>query len=146
MKSMAKQNLLQAGVFFSIILFIVTAQGCAKKVNFQTSQIAPAATGEVKIKKERNANYKIDVSIRHLASPDKLATSRKFYIVWVEMGEANPRNLGIIKSSSSLLSSTLKGSLTAVVTAKPKKVFITAETESNVTQPGFPIVLTTNNF
>ncbi|MDF2187892.1 hypothetical protein [Paraflavitalea sp. CAU 1676] len=146
MKSMAKQRLLQAGIFFSIILVIMAAQGCAKKVNFQTSQIAPAATGEVKIKKEQNANYKVEVSIRHLAPPDKLATSRKFYIVWAELSDANTRNLGIIKSSSRFLSSTLKGSLTAVVPSKPKKVFITAETESTVTQPGFPIVLTTNNF
>ncbi|MEJ7588034.1 MAG: hypothetical protein WKI04_10790 [Ferruginibacter sp.] len=50
-------------------------------MTFATSSIAPAATGKVKIKKDDNDNYAIDVTVPHLAPHYKLPPPRETYVV-----------------------------------------------------------------
>jgi hypothetical protein len=127
---------ISASIIFSI-------SSCAKKMRFATSAIAPAATGKVKIKKDKNKNYSIDVSVRNLAPSDKLTPPRETYIVWTETESNGVKNIGQINTSTGLFSKTLKASLTANLPFKPKNVFITAEDNQNVQYPGNMVVLTT---
>lgn len=128
--------------FFMITVF----EACAQKINFTTSSVEPAAVGRVKVKKDNNNNYIIDVSITHLASPKRLNPPKDLYVVWIETGNNGIRNIGKINSSSGFLSKTLKGSLRTVTSFKPAKVFITAETDGDIHHPGIPVVLTTEGF
>ncbi len=126
----------------SICSFLLLA--CSKKMMFASSSVVPAAEGSVKYKKDKNNNYHIDLKVLHLANSNKLTPARSTYVVWMETESNGTKNLGQLKSSGSLLSSTLKGSLSAVTAFQPKSFFITAEDNANVSYPGSEVVLKTN--
>lgn len=125
---------------------VFTFGACAKKIYFTTSAVEPAAVGKVKLRKDNNGNYIVDVSITHLASPKRLSPPKDVYVVWMETENYGMKNIGRINSRTGFLSSTLKGSLRAVTSFKPSKVFITAENEGDIRHPGTPVVLTTEGF
>lgn len=126
----------------SICSFLLLS--CSKKMVFASSSVVPAAEGSVKYKKGKNNNYHIDLKVLHLANSNKLTPARATYVVWMETESNGTKNLGQLKSSGSLLSSTLKGSLSAVTAFQPKSFFITAEDNSNISYPGGEVVLKTN--
>ncbi|MEO7044460.1 MAG: hypothetical protein ABI091_04085 [Ferruginibacter sp.] len=136
---------------FSRILYLLTAAlfiiftfgSCSKKMSFQTSAVVPAAEGTVKIKKDKNNNYNIALSVKRLASPDRLNPPKKFYVVWMNSNNNAAKNIGQIKTSSSLLSKTLKSSLKTVSTTQPTSFFITSEDDANIQYPAGVVVLTT---
>jgi hypothetical protein len=127
-------------IFFTSLFF----QSCAEKMAFMNSPVAPAAEGSVKIKKDNNNNYAIDLITMRLAEPERLTPSKKLYIVWMTTEQNGTKNIGQMESSSSLLSSTLKSSLTTVTTFKPVGFFITAENDANIQQPMGQVVLRTS--
>lgn len=124
-----------------IMAFLLTS--CAKKLMFQSSEIVPAAEGSVKYKKDNNNNYHVDLKVMNLAHSDRLTPARSTYVVWMETESNGTKNLGQLKSSSSLLSKALKGSLSAVSAFQPKSFFITAETNGDISYPGTQVVLKT---
>ena len=129
--------------FLAITPFDSFAQ---KKVSFNTSTVVPNAEGTVKVKKDNNGNYNIEIDVENLPDPKKLTPSKKIYVAWVETNEKRAKNIGQMKSSSSLLSKMKKASIKAVSIQKPTKVFITAEDDGGVDEPGSVIVLTTNEY
>jgi len=131
---------------FISIVTIATLQSCARKITFLPSSEAPAANGKVKIKKDQNDNYNIEVSIKRLSPANKLTPPAKTYVVWIETDQNETKNIGQINSSSSLLSSKLKASLTAVSPSKPTRLFITTEENGTAFYPGSRVVLTTKKF
>lgn len=130
---------------FIAILFLATFEmsACTPNMKFLTSSVVPAATGEVKVKKDKNENYAINVNVLNLAEPQKLTPAKDKYIVWMEDGKNPVKKLGQIDSSSGTFSKALKGSLSATSVAEPTKVFITAENNAEVTYPTGEVVLTT---
>lgn len=133
----------------TMLSFIISASivfslsSCARKMTFSTSSVAPAATGHVKIKKDKNKNYSIKVSLRNLAPSRKLSPPMDTYIVWAETASNGVKNIGQINTSTSLFSKKLKASLSANLPFKPVNFFISGENNQNVTYPGSMIVLTT---
>lgn len=137
------------GNVFSIILMVLVIfclASCARKVSFQTSPVVPAAEGSVKIKKDKNNNYSLELNVRNLAESNRLDPPRETYVVWIDTERNGTKNLGQIKSTSGLFSSKLKASLTAVTSFKPTKVFITAEDDASTPYPGIQLILQTNRF
>ena len=134
--------------FFVFITTVIISMlpSCAKKITFLPSSATPAATGKVKVKKDKNDNYNIAVNIEHLAPAEKLDPPAKTYVVWIETVQNETKNMGQITSSSSLLSSKLKASFSAVSPSKPTRVFITAEENASAYYPGNRIILTTKTF
>lgn len=116
---------------------------CARKMNFAASSVVPAATGNVKIKKDNNENYIVTVNVLNLADPKNLNPSRSVYVVWLEDDRNSTKNIGQITTSSSMFSKALKGEVKATATSQPSRVFITAEDDGNVQYPGSQMVLTT---
>lgn len=139
---MTKKLLL--GLFFSTLIFSFTS--CAKKVSFQTSSVVPAARGYIKVKKDGNKNYQIQIRINDLAEVDRLQNANKAYVVWMETDDLIIKNIGQIKSDSGFLSSKLKASFETVTSFKPEKIFITAEENADVQYPNNQVVLTTKDF
>jgi hypothetical protein len=137
----------------SKILFIIIAitsiflfQSCAKKINFANSEVVPGAEGRVKLKKDRNKNYSMDIDIVNLAQPDKLNPPRQTYVVWVQTEDNGQKNVGQLKTSSGLFSKALKASLEAVTPYRPVSVYITAEDDASIQYPGSQVVLRTDRF
>jgi hypothetical protein len=84
---------------------------CARKIAFQSSTIVPGAEGTVKVKKDNNSNYTIQVELSNLAEPGKLEPAMKTYVIWMETEQEPVKNIGQINSSSSFLSKRLKALL-----------------------------------
>ena len=137
------KNIISIALILCITIFL---QSCAKKITFATSSFVPAAEGSVKVKKDKNNNYKIDLSLIRLADSKRLNPSKEMYIVWMETDGNGTKNIGQLKTSSSMLSKTLKSSLKTVSAFKPTKIFITAEDDASIQYPGVQTILSTDNF
>jgi len=130
----------------TVITFLLFLSSCSKKIYFSNSSVEPAAQGSVKMAKDRNGNYNLNINIVNLAPPQRLQPPASTYLVWMDTEGNGTKNLGKITSSDNLLSKTLKGSLTSVTRFKPSKVYITAENDATVSSPGELVVMTTNTF
>ncbi len=128
------------------MLMVFSWSSCATKASFLTSSVAPAARGTVKVKKDGNNNYRIQIDLVNLAEVKRLQPARQTYVVWMESGQDAIRNIGQINSSTSMLSQKLKASFETVTSVKPNKIFITAEDDANIQNPGAQVVLSTDNF
>jgi len=137
---------------FTICLFLFTvmtyfsSSAQKKKVSFNNSTVVPGAEGTVKVKKDKNGNFNIDIEIANLADSKKLTPPKKTYVVWLETHEKGVKNIGQLHSSSSMLSKTKKASITTVSPYKPIRIFITAEDDGGTEDPGEVVVLTTDTF
>lgn len=133
--------------YIILMASILIVPSCStQKVSFVTSTVVPTATGTVKVKRDGNNNYRININIKHLAQPNRLVPAKTVYVVWAETKENGTKNLGRLDSSSGLFSSTLKSSLTTVSPVRPTMIFITAENDATIEYPGSQVVMTTNNF
>ena len=65
----------------------------------------------------------------------RLDPQKNVYVVWMKTEQNGKKNVGELKTSSSMLSKTLKNSLTRVTPFKPVSFFITAEDNSNIQDP-----------
>lgn len=126
--------------------FFISLSACTSKYAFQTSAAEPAARGTVKVKKDGNKNYLIKIDISNLAEVKRLEPSRQAYVVWMTGAEDVVKNIGQIRSSSSMISSKLKASFQTVSSNKPYRIFITAEDDATVTVPGSMMILSTDKF
>ena len=117
----------------------------AQRINFATSTVVPEARGSIKIDKDKNKNYKIAINIMHLADPSRLTPSKKTYVVWLETQDSGTKNIGLLNSSSGLLSNTMKAELHVVTPFRARRVFVTAEDDGRTQYPGSLIVLTTES-
>jgi hypothetical protein len=120
---------------------IFSSVSCTKKILFLTSQVVPAAEGQVTVKNDKNNNYNIQMQITNLADISRLQPEKKSYIVWMETGDNFAKNIGRITSSNKL-----KVSFETVSTMRPNKIFITAEEDETTQYPGSMVVLTTDRF
>jgi hypothetical protein len=145
----AIQNLLLRSQFktlLSILIIFILLSACSKKVSFNTSTIVPAAEGVVKIKKDSNKNNSIDIKIKNLADPERLQIPKSVYVVWMVTEDNGVKNIGQLKSSKSMFSSLLEGTLKTVTSFMPKRIFITAEDNSDISMPGSYVILETKSF
>ena len=138
------QDWLRSGAMLLSAVLLLSA--CSKKISFQTSAAVPAAEGQVKMKKDKNNNYHLEINLRNLAEPKRLDPPRSTYVVWIETERNGTKNVGQLKTSSGLFSSTLKASLETVTAYKPQLLFITAEDNADVQYPGMQVVLRTSRF
>lgn len=129
----------------SILLLTLILQSCATKYAFNNSYVVPAAEGSVKVKRDKNNNYKVLLNVKRLADPSRLSPSKAVYVVWMETEQDGTKNIGQLKTASSLLSHELKSSLKTTSPTKPVCFFITAEDNSGIQYPDGQEILRTNS-
>jgi len=120
---------------------LVLLSGCASKSKFLTSEVIPAARGDVQVKLDDNNNYNIQVSIEYLAEASRLNPPKQTYVIWMEGDHNSTRNLGQVNTTSS--SNKLKADFETSSSYPPTRIFITAEEDGTVAYPGSMTVLTT---
>lgn len=128
------------------LLLSIFMVSCSQKVTFLQSAVVPAAEGRVKIDKDANNNYSVDVFLENLAPPSRLTPPKKAYVVWAETDQNGTVNLGQLRTSNSWRSSSLEASLKTVTPYKPVRVVVTAEDQPNLRTPGFQTVIMTKKF
>lgn len=114
--------------------------GCSQKIIFPVSKVIPSADAVAKIKKDKNNNYQIGLEVKNLTSPDRLSPPREMYVVWIKT-DKDTINLGQLKSSKSMFSSSRNASMTTTTPHKPSYFMITAEDQANNKHPGLQVVL-----
>lgn len=104
----------------------------AKTVTLAASEQIPAAQGQVRVKDAGNNNTQIDLSINHLAPPQKIDAQATTFMVWAkpssELRRAQPLGALVVDKD-------LQGKLTATTPYRNFEVFVTAETSSQVEDP-----------
>ena len=127
------------------VAILLSINSCSTKVAFLSSSVVPAARGSVKVKKDNNENYHIQIQLDNLAEVKRLQPPKQSYVVWMESDQQAAKNIGQINSSSGMLSSRLKASFETVSSTKPSKIFITAEDDISAQYPG-QVILSTDTF
>lgn len=147
MKAIKLSNL-SAGIYVisALLCISIFLQSCASGHAFAISQVVPEAKGSVKVKRDNNNNYNIDLSVIHLADPKRLTPAKELYVVWMETETDGVKNIGELTTSSSMLSKTMKSSLSTVSTSRPTSFFITAEDKADLQSPSGVEVLRTSSF
>ena len=139
-----KKVFIRVSAAFALLFAIVVLQSCGgTQYSFLTSTVVPAAEGSVKVKKDKNNNYGIDLHVKRLADPQRLSPAKAMYIVWMETEQSGRKNIGQLKTSSGRFSSMLTSSLKTVASFKPTGFFITAEDNANILYPVGQTVLST---
>ena len=141
-----KSSLSLSRVWVASFAVALVMASCATKAKFVASTVVPAASGEVRVKKDDNNNYSVKVSVENLTEPDRLPQPKDAYVVWAQTGAGNPQNLGQLRPASGLFGSKLKASLETVTPYKPSRIFITAEDTPRAQYPSAYVVLNTNTF
>ena len=135
------QNLSNRFVFLTaFLLSLLLFTSCTRKARFDQSVVVPSAHGRVKVKKDANNNYSINVYVRDLTVPERLVPAKKTYIVWNEASNG-VFNIGQLVSSRSFLKRGFTAELNAVSPNNPRRVFVTAEDDANTLAPGPQVVL-----
>jgi hypothetical protein len=129
-----------------VTIIYISSCSSTKKVSFNDSTVVPGAEGTVKVKKDNNSNFHIDVNVENLADSKKLSPSKNAYVVWIETKETGTKNIGQVHSSSGMFSKIRKASIETVSPAKPTRIFVTAEDDALIQSPGTQIILTTDSF
>jgi Zn-dependent protease with chaperone function len=135
------RNVLTLVCSFAVLLL----SACATRAKFVSSTVVPAAEGRVKVTRDNNKNYKLDIEVENLAEPNRLPQPRNVYVAWADTPNG-VQNLGQLRVDKGFISGKLKASLDATTPYKPSRVFITAEDAATVTYPGSYTVLNTNSF
>ena len=133
-------------LFVMTLAITILFGSCAKKVRSTPTALVPAAEVFVKIKKDENKNYPIEIKLSNLAEPERLQPARQVYIVWVETKTNGIENVGQLKSSKGLFTNTLEGTLATVTAFEPLRMSITAEDTTSIQYPGTQTVIQTRNF
>ena len=132
------------GMFAVGIVFAF--ESCSRKASFLTSTVVPAARGTVTVKRDNNENYTIKVQLSDLAEAARLDPPKATYVVWIVTDNETTKNIGQLTSSKGFMSKNLKGSLEALSSSKPDKIFITAEDNPSVQYPGQQVIMSTERF
>ena len=132
------------GILTTMMIFSFTS--CALTATFSTTSIAPAAEGQVKVKRDHNNNYIVKISVSNLVEVERLQPPRQTYVVWMRSDQEFTENIGQLNSSKGFLSKQLKATFETVSSSRPIEIYITAENDGSTGYSSDQIVLKTNRF
>jgi len=133
-------------LLFLTIMILPSFDSYAKKFSFLSSSVVPAARGYVKVKRDNNKNYIIQVQVSNLAEVNRLQPSKHAYVIWMITDQEITKNIGQLNSSTTFLSTKLKAYYETASSSKPIKIFITAEDDAGTQSPNEQVILSTDRF
>ena len=117
------------------LAFALTGCGPAP-IKLINSPVVPAATGEITTAEGDNGNLQLEIDVKFLAPPEKVAAGASVYVVWLEQVGAPPQNVGALRVGEDR-----RGSLHTVTAFHRFNLMITAEANSTTAVPTGPRVL-----
>jgi hypothetical protein len=118
---------------FKLLPLLLLLAGCAQTTwALQGSPTNPAAEGELKVAEGDNGNTKLELRVKHLTQPAKIAPGTTSYVVWIEPleGDKHPSNVGALKVDDNL-----EGRLDTVTPMHSFAVYVTPEASTTVNSP-----------
>jgi hypothetical protein len=100
--------------------------------------MTPAAEATARFTRDANENTKLQLRVKHLASPQRLSQPKAFYVVWAQAPEGRAMNLGrlVVKRNKT-------GTFTSVIPLEAFRLLVTAEDAVDVLSPSEQVVLST---
>lgn len=111
---------------------------CGTTVKLPVSEVTPAAEITVNRRADKNDNYKINVTAKYLASPERLSPPKNSYVVWVKTYDGY-KSVGQLS-----INNAKKAELKTLSPHAFSEVLITAEDSGNTTQPTGTYISSTN--
>lgn len=114
------------------------ASACSSATVIRTETLAPAVGAEVEIRVEAldSGNYLVNLSVEHLAPPNRVAEGMTRYVVWITGSDGVPRRVGYLDFNDD----DREGSMSATTTDNTFTITVTAEVDGAVTMPSQAIV------
>jgi hypothetical protein len=132
------RSLLKFG--FMLVAVLSALSGCAgpSQVRLTGSPDIPGAEGVVTTSTSNDGNTKLDISVKHLAPPEKVEPGTSVFMVWVRGLEdgAQAASQGALMVNSDLI-----GEMETVTPLRSFELFITPESSHTVTAPTGKILL-----
>jgi hypothetical protein len=116
-----------------------TQIGCSTTKAMVSSESVPASQGTVKVSEGDNGGTKIDINVKHLAPPAKVAADAKVYVVWIQPRNSPQQSLGTMT-----LNDNLEGRLEATTPHRNFLVNVTPEPSGQVVAPTHEPVFTSD--
>lgn len=110
------------------------AVSCATTKEFPVSDVVPAADINLKIKEDKNENFKITIKAKHLASPERIRPAANYYVVWLDTYDGY-KNVGQLRSKNGK-----KASLETLSPYQFTEILITAEQSGDAAYPDGTII------
>lgn len=108
------------------------------KQTMTTSPENKAGEGTVQAKAGSNGNTDLEVRVKHLAAPSKLAPDATVYVVWIKPRNAPIQNVGALEVDSDLT-----GKLDTTTPQRAFTLSVTPEANPRATAPTHQAVFTT---
>jgi hypothetical protein len=127
------------GPIFAMLLSAIIVTTCtARTMPLAPSSQIPAAQGKAQLHKTKNGNVEIKLTLKHLASPERIVPGANVFMVWVRglAPDAQAQNLGALRVDKNL-----NAKMTAITALPSFDLFITCEPSQTVTVPGSPELL-----
>jgi hypothetical protein len=124
----------------TLALLAVMLIGCVSTQQpMHSAAGVPASEGTVNATKGDNDNTVVDIHVKHLAPPSKMAADATVYVVWVQPLDGAMQNVGAM-----VLDSNLDGSLNTLTPHHRFKLIVTPEPSAAVAAPTHEPVFTTD--
>jgi hypothetical protein len=111
--------------------------GSAPKQTMLTSAENTSGEGTVQAKAGDNDNTKLEVEVKHLSSPSKVAADASVYVVWIQPRNGEIQNVGALKVDDDLL-----GRLSTTTPHRAFTVTVTPEPSARMAAPTHKAVFT----
>jgi hypothetical protein len=121
---------------FLLFSLALAASLWAREDRLVNTGAAPAAEGKVITENDRNGNTKVEINVKHLATPQSLTPAKQAYLVWVQPRGKDPELLGSLRVNENL-----EGTLKATTPHKDFEVLITAEDNVRPETPSSLVLL-----
>jgi hypothetical protein len=128
----------------AVLAVTLAMSGCAmlgiggkEGIRLSTSSTLPAVEGRAKFTVTINDNTSIELTVKHLAHPERLTPPASYYVVWTRATKDAPaQSIGAL-----VVDKNLNGKLVTETSLHSFELFITAETSSQVQEPsGQPLL------
>lgn len=121
---------------FVLLVLALASVAWGREDRLTNTGIAPAAEGKVTTDTDHNGNTNVEVSVKHMATPQSLTPAKQGYLVWVQPRGKDPELLGALRVSGGL-----EGSLKATTPYKNFDIFVTGEDSLKPEAPSGMVIL-----
>lgn len=112
------------------LMVLLALNACGVTAKFPVSKIAPAAEIVVKKKIDAHKNITIELTVKHLTSPDRLKPAGKNYNLWIVTKDKTIKNVGQLN-----IKNAKKSKFKTTTAFDFNEIFITVENQGNLKQP-----------
>ena len=112
--------------------------GSSSKKPMSASAVNTSGQGTVETRLDSNGNTEVELLVKHLSEPSKVASDASTYVVWIRPHNGNAQNVGALQVSEDLV-----GKFNTTTPHRAFTLMVTPEPSARMSQPTHDAVFTT---